>query len=71
MREPPKDSDLETQQEKALVALLRKGPRPLPEILEHLNLFSKIQIGTGSLVQKEIIARAGLTPTDLLHVEKR
>jgi N-methylhydantoinase A/oxoprolinase/acetone carboxylase beta subunit len=71
LREPPGDTDVETQQEKSLVALLRNGPRPLPEILEHLNLFSKIQIGTGNLVQKEIIARAGLTPTDLLHVENR
>jgi N-methylhydantoinase A/oxoprolinase/acetone carboxylase beta subunit len=71
LREPPDAEELETQQEKSLVALLRNGPRPLPEILEHLNLFSKVQIGTGNLVQKEIIARSGLTPTDLLHVENR
>jgi hypothetical protein len=34
-------------------------------------LFSKVQIGTDNLLRREIIAKSGLTPTDLLHVEDR
>jgi N-methylhydantoinase A/oxoprolinase/acetone carboxylase beta subunit len=55
--------------EKALVDFLAGGPQPLPAILDHLNLFSKVQIETANLDRLEIIGRAGLTPTDLLHVE--
>jgi len=68
----PVDADwLQTEQEKELVDFLIEAPRPLPEILTHLNLFSKVQINAGNLLRREIIGKAGLTPTDLLHVEGR
>jgi len=58
-----------TAQERALVAFLGPGPRPLPEILAHLGLFSRQQVETDHLDRHEIIGRAALTPTDLMHVE--
>jgi len=68
----PVDADwLQTEQEKELVDFLTEAPRPLPEILTHLNLFSKVQINAGNLLRREIIGKSGLTPTDLLHVEGR
>ena len=66
----PAGADLQqTEQEKHLVELLREGPHPLPEILSRLNLYSKVQISADNLLRREIIGLAGLTPTDLLHVE--
>jgi N-methylhydantoinase A/oxoprolinase/acetone carboxylase beta subunit len=70
-RTPRDEGLLETNQEKALVTFLAAGPRPLPEILKHLNLFHKMQIKAGNVFRREIIGRSGLTPTDLLHVEDR
>ena len=68
----PVDADwLQTEQEKKLVDFLAEAPRPLPEILTHLSLFSKVQINVGNLLRREIIGKSGLTPTDLLHVEGR
>jgi N-methylhydantoinase A/oxoprolinase/acetone carboxylase beta subunit len=57
--------------EKSLIAFLRDGPQPLPDILKHLNLLHAAQIGARELLRQDIIGRAGLTPTDLLHVEGR
>ena len=71
LRDPVSTDWLQTDQEKRLVDLLAEGPEPLPEILTHLNLYSKVQIDTGNLLRREIIGTSGLTPTDLLHVEGR
>jgi N-methylhydantoinase A/oxoprolinase/acetone carboxylase beta subunit len=70
LREPD-DRLLETAQEKSLVDLLRGGPRPVPEIVKHLNLLHVAQIGARELLRQEIIGKSGLTPTDLLHIEGR
>ncbi|RME87932.1 MAG: hypothetical protein D6770_08105, partial [Anaerolineae bacterium] len=51
--------------------LLADGPQPVPVILQRLNLLSAVQVDAGELFRREILARAGLTPTDLLHVEGR
>jgi N-methylhydantoinase A/oxoprolinase/acetone carboxylase beta subunit len=48
---------------------LRDGPRPLPEIIEHLGVLHAAQISAGELLRQEIVGKAGLTPTDLMHVE--
>lgn len=66
LREP---STAKTKQETALINLLRHRPRSVPEILEHLNLYHVSQLNVGDLLRREIIGKAGLTPTDLLHVE--
>jgi len=71
LRNPGDANWLRTGQEKELVDFLTAGPRPLPEILTHLNLFSKVQISTDNLLRREIIGKSALTPTDLLHVEGR
>ena len=67
LRTPQDDSLFNTTHEKALVDFLSQGPRPLPEILKHLNLYHAVQIETSNLLRQEIIGKSGLTPTDLLH----
>jgi len=68
LREP---SALKTKQETALVDLLRDTPRAVPEILERLKLFHPNQLKVDDLFRREIIGKAGLTPTDLLHADGR
>jgi N-methylhydantoinase A/oxoprolinase/acetone carboxylase beta subunit len=51
-----------------LFDLLRDGPRPLGEVLKTLKLTHPMQFTGPKLFEREIIGRAGLTPTDLLHV---
>jgi len=67
----PDENSLKTAQEKALVDFLRAGPQPVPEIVKRLNLLHVAQVGAGELLRQEIVAKSGLTPTDLLHVEER
>jgi len=71
LREPKNPQALKTNQEKELVKLLKDGPKAIPEILEALGLFHLNQLGADQLVRQEIIGKAGLTPTDLLHVDGR
>jgi N-methylhydantoinase A/oxoprolinase/acetone carboxylase beta subunit len=69
LREPRDKSRLKTEKEKALVDFLRDEPQPVPEILKHLNLLHMAQLGADELLRQEIIGKAGLTPTDIIHVE--
>jgi len=71
LREPQDDTMLQTAQQKDLVEFLRDGPKPVPEIVQHLNVLHVAQINTKELMRQEIIGKAGLTPTDLMHVEGR
>lgn len=54
-----------------LIDLLRRGPLPVAEIVQNLGLVHISQLGAEELLRQEIIARSGLTPTDLLHVDGR
>ncbi|HEX6304733.1 MAG TPA: hydantoinase/oxoprolinase family protein [Anaerolineales bacterium] len=54
-----------------LIDLLRQGPLPVAEIVQSLGLIHLSQLGADELLRQEIIAKSGLTPTDLLHVEGR
>lgn len=65
----PQAGLLETTQQETLVALLRSGPQPLPDILKHLKVLHVGQVDARELLRQEVIGKAGLTPTDLLHVE--
>jgi hypothetical protein len=65
----PSEGLLQTAQERALVECLRDGPKPLPEIIKRLGVLHVAQIGTGELLRQEIVGKAGLTPTDLMHIE--
>jgi len=69
LREPQDEGLLKTTQERSLVDFLRDGPRPLPEIIKHLGVLHAAQIGVDELLRREIVGKAGLTPTDLMHVE--
>ena len=70
MREP-QDSLLRTARDRDLVNLLRDGPRPVPEILKRLNVLHVAQLGIQDLLRQEVVGKAGLTSTDLMHMEGR
>ena len=71
LRGPRETKLLKTDQEKALVDMLQEGPKPVPEILDRFKVRHAAQLGAGHLLRREIIGKAGLTPTDLLHVDGR
>jgi len=60
-----------TARQQELIDLLRRGPLPVAEIVQNLGLVHASQLGAEELLRQEIIARSGLTPTDLLHAEGR
>jgi N-methylhydantoinase A/oxoprolinase/acetone carboxylase beta subunit len=68
LRELQDESLLTTNRLRALVDLLRDGPLPIPEILKKLDVLHISQLGAEELVRQEVIGKAGLTPTDLLHI---
>jgi len=65
----PQPGLLKTPQERDLVEFLRQGPQLLSAIIEHLGVLHAAQIGAKELLRQEIIAKSGLTPTDLMHIE--
>jgi N-methylhydantoinase A/oxoprolinase/acetone carboxylase beta subunit len=68
LREPPTGL-LKTARDEALVGLLREGPQPVPDIVKNLRILHIGQLEAGELLRQEIIGKAGLTPTDLMHIE--
>jgi N-methylhydantoinase A/oxoprolinase/acetone carboxylase beta subunit len=50
-----------------LYNFLRDGPCPLPAILKALKLTHPLQFAGYQLLEREMIGRAALTPTDLVH----
>lgn len=48
--------------------ILREGPIALPELLDRMELLHPLQFSGQHLLEQEIIGRAALTPTDLLHL---
>jgi hypothetical protein len=67
----PHESLLRSARSKELVDYLREGPRPVPEIVKHLQVLHVGQIGIQELMRNEVIGKAGLTATDLMHIEGR
>ena len=67
----PQESLLKSARSRELVDYLRDGPRPVPEILKRLQVLHAGQIGIQELVRHEVIGKAGLTSTDLMHIEGR
>jgi len=65
-REPRRNVNNDLGRE--VIEMLRKHPMALPDILERTGLFHHLQFGGQSLIKEEIIGRAALTPTDLLHL---
>ncbi len=70
LREPQDWRSLSPRQQ-GVVEFLRAGPQPVPAIVEHLHILAAVQITAGELVRREILGKAGLTPTDLLHTDGR
>jgi N-methylhydantoinase A/oxoprolinase/acetone carboxylase beta subunit len=71
LREPTDMQALKSNREKELVKLLQEGPHAIPNLQEELGLMHLSQIGAEELLRQEIIGVAGLTPTDLLHIDGR
>jgi N-methylhydantoinase A/oxoprolinase/acetone carboxylase beta subunit len=67
----PQQGQVRGQRERDLISFLRDRPRPVPEILKHLGVLHAAQIGIGELLRQEVIGKAGLTSTDLMHLEGR
>jgi N-methylhydantoinase A/oxoprolinase/acetone carboxylase beta subunit len=67
----PQEGQPRGQRERDLVEFLRDRPRPVPEILKHLGVLHAAQVGAGELMRQEVIGKAGLTSTDLMHIEGR
>jgi N-methylhydantoinase A/oxoprolinase/acetone carboxylase beta subunit len=67
----PQEGQPKGQRERDLVEFLRDRPRPVPEILKHLGVLHAAQVGAGELMRQEVIGKAGLTSTDLMHIENR
>jgi N-methylhydantoinase A/oxoprolinase/acetone carboxylase beta subunit len=70
LREPQEDL-LRAPRDRQLVDLLHAGPQPVPEILRRLNALHVGQLSVQELLRQEVIAKAGLTFTDLMHLEGR
>jgi len=71
LREPTGKHIIKSDREKKLIKALADGPQPIPELLKELDLLHINQLSAEELLRQEIIAKAGLTPTDLLHVDGR
>lgn len=70
LREPPARRP-SSGQENRLLNLLRDCPVAVPEILRHLDLLHAGQVGAQDLFRHEIVGKAGLTSTDLMHIDGR
>lgn len=68
LRRPQNDREWQGRHTAALLNLLRDGPRPIPEIIEALGVLHVGQIDAADLFRQEILGKAGLTPTDLMHI---
>lgn len=71
LREPAESHLKLSARQAGLIELLRHGPLPVPEIIRKLQVLHISQLGTDELFRQEILGRAGLTPTDLLHTDGR
>lgn len=68
LRHPQNGREWQGRHTEKLLGLLRDGPRPVPEIIEELGVLHVGQIAAADLFRQEILGKAGLTPTDLMHI---
>ena len=59
--------DLVDERARQAIACLQKGPKNLSTLLQELGLKDISQFGGENLIKRNILSRAALTPTDLLH----
>ncbi len=67
MREPP-STRVDARAVEVLTVLRDEGPQAVKALLDRFGLMHPLQFGGQTLLEQGIIGRAGLTPTDLLHV---
>ncbi|MGQ9665772.1 MAG: hypothetical protein ACUVWB_00530, partial [Anaerolineae bacterium] len=68
-REPHAGMLEKGSREAEVVALLHEGPMCVTDIVRRLGLIHAGQLGAAELWRQEIIGRAGLTPTDFMHLD--
>jgi N-methylhydantoinase A/oxoprolinase/acetone carboxylase beta subunit len=59
---------LKNERAARVVEMLEKGPLALPDILARVGVFHPLQFDGPGLLNQEIVGRAGLTPTDFMHL---
>jgi len=67
----PRRREQLTDRQARLVDLLAEGPKPVAELMRRLHVFHPDQLEARPLLRQGYIERAGLTPTDVLHVQNR
>ena len=67
LRRPPSRVPSDPRVQKAL-EILKQGPVRVRRLLKMVDAVSPLQLAADQLIREDVIARAGLTPTDLLHV---
>ena len=67
LQRSPSRTPADPRVQKAL-EILKDGPVRLRHLLKRVGVVSPLQLSADQLIREDIIARAGLTPTDLLHV---
>ncbi len=60
-----------TQRQERLVDLLADGPRSVSDLMRELDVYHPSQLEARPLLRQGYIEPAGLTPTDVLHVQNR
>ncbi len=65
-REPKRH--IQNDRAREVIQMLQQGALALPDILEKMGLYHPLQFGGQALISQEIVGRAALTPTDLLHL---
>lgn len=68
LRREPKAPLADPRSQKVL-DLLRSGPKRMAWVLKQVGVVSPVLVDADLLFRREIIDRAGLTPTDLMHAE--
>jgi len=63
----PVADDLVDERARQAIACLQKGPKNLSLLLKELGFKDVSQLGGENLIKHNILSRAALTPTDLLH----
>lgn len=64
----PRSARVDTRTMEVLTVLRDEGPQAVKALLDRFGLMHPLQFGGQTLLEQGIIGRAGLTPTDLLHV---
>lgn len=71
LRRPAGSNQNFSSKQSELLERLANEPLPVPEIIRKMDVLHISQLGAEEFFRLEILGKAGLTPTDLLHTEGR